>query len=47
MGEEGPANSQAGSRLQEQDRTREHDEGEVLRAVRATPARNSGWGEGV
>jgi hypothetical protein len=47
MGEEGPANSLAWSWLQEWDRTREHDEGEVLRAGRTTPMRNFGRGEGV
>jgi hypothetical protein len=46
-GEEGSANSLAGSQLQERDRTREQDEGEVLRSSRATPPRNSGRGEGV
>jgi hypothetical protein len=45
-GEEGSTNSLAWSRLQERDQTREHDEGEVLRAGRATPARNSGRREG-
>jgi hypothetical protein len=46
-GQEGLANSLAGFRLQERDRKRENDEGEALRAGRATPARNSGRGEGV
>jgi hypothetical protein len=46
-GEEGLANSLAGFRLQERDRKRENDEGEALRADRATPTRNSGRGEGV
>jgi hypothetical protein len=47
MGEEGPVNSLAGSRLQEQDWTREHNKWEVLRAGWATLVRNSGRGEGV
>jgi hypothetical protein len=43
-GEEGPVNSLAGSQLQEQDRTRQHDEGEVLWTGRANPVRNSDRG---
>jgi hypothetical protein len=46
-GQEGLANSLAVYRSQERDRKWENDEGQVLRAGRATPARNSGRGEEV
>jgi hypothetical protein len=46
-GQEGLANSLADYRPQERERKRENDEGQALRAGRATPARNSGQGEEV
>jgi hypothetical protein len=47
MGGEGLANSITGIWPQERDRKRENDEGEVLRAGRATAVKNPGQGEGV
>jgi hypothetical protein len=46
-GEGGLVNSLAGFRLQERYWKRENDEGEALRAGRATTPRNSSRGEGV